>query len=423
MTSNNYTSDQLKTMINNGTLCSVPFRTYELKQGGNHGFCCKWMEPGLHDGEQLLNVANSTITDAWNGTEMNSIRQAMLDGKQVKSCYVCYQEEKNSDASLRLQESAGWLDWEPEKFVDAVNQYTHTGTVTPSKMDLRFSTLCNSMCRMCTPNVSTNLARETQKIIEETPEFVDVVIEYDPAYTKEVDYGLNQSFMQDLQKNLHGVNKLFFLGGETTLMKSIPPLLQYCIDENIAQNIDVQYSMNLTNTAPDAIELLGHFRNVQLVFSIDAYGQLNDYIRYPSHWNVVEKNLQKLLQLPNPFWFVTSPVPMVYNILNWHELVEFWKDYPQVHVNPCDLENPNYLKINNLPQELADSALRSLARSMRSASSELMMEKLKYMMYELQDNPIQQYSQLKLYTYSQDLHRNMFLKDYVPELAEVLDKC
>ncbi len=423
MTSNNYTSDQLKTMINNGTLCSVPFRTYELKQGGNHGFCCKWMEPGLHDGEQLLNVANSTITDAWNGTEMNSIRQAMLDGKQVKSCYVCYQEEKNSDASLRLQESAGWLDWEPEKFVDAVNQYTHTGTVTPSKMDLRFSTLCNSMCRMCTPNVSTNLARETQKIIEETPEFVDVVIEYDPAYTKEVDYGLNQSFMQDLQKNLHGVNKLFFLGGETTLMKSIPPLLQYCIDENIAQNIDVQYSMNLTNTAPDAIELLGHFRNVQLVFSIDAYGQLNDYIRYPSHWNVVEKNLQKLLQLPNPFWFVTSPVPMVYNILNWHELVEFWKDYPQVHVNPCDLENPNYLKINNLPQELADSALRSLARSMRSASSELMMEKLKYMMYELRDNPIQQYSQLKLYTYSQDLHRNMFLKDYVPELAEVLDKC
>lgn len=423
MTSNNYTLDQLKTMINNGTLCSVPFRTYELKQGGNHGFCCKWMEPGLHDGEQLLNVANSTITDAWNGTEMNSIRQAMLDGKQVKSCYVCYQEEKNSNASLRLQESAGWLDWEPEKFVDAVNQYTHTGTVTPSKMDLRFSTLCNSMCRMCTPNVSTNLARETQKIIEKTPEFANVVIEYDPAYTKEVDYGLNQSFMQDLQKNLHGVNKLFFLGGETTLMKSIPPLLQYCIDENIAQNIDVQYSMNLTNTAPDAIELLGHFRNVQLVFSIDAYGQLNDYIRYPSHWNVVEQNLQKLLQLPNPFWFVTSPVPMVYNILNWHELVEFWKDYPQVHVNPCDLENPNYLKINNLPQELADSALRSLARSMRSASSELMMEKLKYMMYELRDNPIQQYSQLKLYTYSQDLHRNMFLKDYVPELAEALDKC
>ena len=423
MTSNNYTSDQLKTMINNGTLCSVPFRTYELKQGGNHGFCCKWMEPGLHNGEQLLNVANSTITDAWNGTEMNSIRQAMLDGKQVKSCYVCYQEEKNSNASLRLQESSGWLDWEPEKFVDAVNQYTHTGTVTPSKMDLRFSTLCNSMCRMCTPNVSTNLARETQKIIEKTPEFADVVIEYDPAYTKDVDYGLNQSFMQDLQKNLHGVNKLFFLGGETTLMKSIPPLLQYCIDENIAQNIDVQYSMNLTNTAPDAIELLGHFRNVQLVFSIDAYGQLNDYIRYPSHWNVVEKNLQKLLQLPNPFWFVTSPVPMVYNILNWHELVEFWKDYPQVHVNPCDLENPNYLKINNLPQELADSALRSLARSMRSTSSELMMEKLKYMMYELRDNPIQQYSQLKLYTYSQDLHRNMFLKDYVPELAEVLDKC
>jgi MoaA/NifB/PqqE/SkfB family radical SAM enzyme len=420
---NQYTEQQIKNMVDNGTLCSVPFRTYELKQGGNHGFCCKWMEPGLRDGETLLNVNNSSIEEAWNGQEINKIRTDMLEGKQIKSCYVCYQEEKSSGASLRLQESNGWLEWEPEKFVSAVNQFNQTSTVTPSKMDLRFSTLCNSMCRMCTPNVSTNLAKETQKIIASTPAFADVVIEYDPAYTKEVDYGLEENFMADLQKNLHGVNKLFFLGGETTLMKSIPPLLQYCIDQNIAQNIDVQYSMNLTNTAPEALRLLGNFRSVQIVFSIDAYGKLNDYIRYPSHWDTVKTNLEKVLALSDPFWFVTSPVPMVYNIMHWHKLIEFWKEYPTVQVNPCDLENPSYLKINNLPKELVPLAFKSLTTSMRLTDSHLMMEKLKYMMHELNENLINEHKKLKIYTDAQDIHRNMYLYNYVPELATVLEKC
>ena len=88
MKSNKYTSEQLKTMVNDGTLCSVPFRTYELKQGGKHGFCCKWIAPGLTQNGKLLDVSNSTIADAWNGDEMHSIRQAMLDYKKAMGGWI-----------------------------------------------------------------------------------------------------------------------------------------------------------------------------------------------------------------------------------------------------------------------------------------------------------------------------------------------
>ena len=429
MKSNKYTSEQLKTMVNDGTLCSVPFRTYELKQGGKHGFCCKWMAPGLTQNGKLLDVSNSTIADAWNGDEMHSIRQAMLEGKQVSACYPCYQEEKSSSASLRLQESNGWLDWLPDQFTKAVNEHIETGKVNDiTKMDLRFSTLCNSMCRMCTPDISTNLARETTKIIAKDPGFKNVIFNYSPEWEKETDYGLDSTFMADLQTHLQGVNKLFFLGGETTIIKSVTTLLQSCVDQGIAGNIDVQYSMNCTNTAPHHIELLGQFRSVQLTLSIDAYGGLNDYIRYPSHWSTIEKNVEELVKLPKPFWIVTSPVPMVYNMLHWHELMRFWSDVNEnyaVDVFPCHLETPSYMKPNNLPHILLPLALKSLHDSLKMPicqNNEVAVERIKHLLYEITTNPIIEHTQLKRHTDAQDLHRNMFLKDYVPDLAEALEK-
>ena len=36
------------------------------------------------------------------------------------------------------------------------------------------------------------------------------------------------------------------------------------------------------------------FKEVTFNFSIDAYGDKNDYIRYPSEWNTIAKNLKTL---------------------------------------------------------------------------------------------------------------------------------
>ena len=72
---------------------------------------------------------------------LNSIRRAQARRETyLESCYVCYQEEKNSDASLRLQEN-GWLDWEQTHLVDAVNQHAHGRNCNTSKMDLRLYTV------------------------------------------------------------------------------------------------------------------------------------------------------------------------------------------------------------------------------------------------------------------------------------------
>lgn len=421
------TKKSLEDLIKNGTMCSVPFRTYELGADGRHRFCCKWMDHLRDNDNNILDVENSDIHSAWNSKDMFQIRQAMLNGEQVSGCYLCYQEEEHSSASLRLQESLGWLDYQPNEFVDVVQEFIDSSEVKqPQKMDLRLSSICNSMCRMCTPNVSTQLARETEKIIATDAKFADLVVEYDPKYTKEIDYGLHSEFIKDLQKNLYGVKKLFFLGGETSIIRSLPEILQFCVDENIAKDIDIQFSMNLTNSAPKAIKLLEHFNRVQINLSIDGYGALNEYIRYPGKWRVIESNLMKLLKLPESFWFVAAPTPSVYNILYWDQFMEWWKDINSVrdvYMSANHLETPEYLKINNLPEQCVPQAVQALKNSMRmniSKDDNVIHEKHMYMMREVINNPLNQQTQLRDYTLFQDNHRNMHLKDYVPELADAL---
>lgn len=420
----------IKKMIEQGTLCAYPFRTFELGPHGRYRFCCKWDQLGMNKqgSNQYVSVSNGKIQEGWNHPELNAIRRDMLEGKKVSGCWQCYNEEKSSDASLRQQESHWWADQYPEDFASAINEFETTGRIDkPWQMDLRLSTLCNLMCRMCTPDISTNLAKETGKIIKVNSDF-STVTTYEPEYEKEIDFGLNKKFMEDLQNNMQGVRKLFFLGGEPSVMRSIPILLQYCIDKDIAKNIEVQFSTNLTNPANKCIEKLSHFKSVQLTFSIDGFEKVNDYIRYPSKWDVVKKNLKTMLKLPKPFHFVTSPVPQVYNILNWYELMEFWQTvnvWNDVLVAPCHLEDPGFLKINNLPEALRPMAIDRLEKCFKldiCRNDQIIKEKIKFMITELEKKPMGKtyQSRLQLYTHSVDSHRDMNIKDYIPDLANGL---
>ena len=429
------TLDNINQMINNGTLCPYAFNTYELGPQGRQRFCCVWKEQALvdDDGNQL-NVNNSVIQDAWNSTQLNQIRQDMLDGKQIQGCERCYHEEQTSSASLRLQESHRILEIPEDTsfFINTINEFVDTGKVEHiRRMDLRLASLCNLACVMCTPDISTTSAREAKKILQKDYSFEEFT-NYDPIFESEVDFGLDENYIHDVQDNIHYVNKIFFIGGEPSVMRSIPALLQYCIDQDIAKNIEVQFSINVTNLAQRSIELLSHFKSVQITLSIDGVGKVNEYIRYPSKWDKIMSNLEMLMKLPQPFWFSTAPVPMVYNVLHWYDLMKFWDDINknlmvgrQIYVGPCDLVDPPFLKFQNLPQELRPLAIDRLKQCFDLEmynTNDTILEKTKYMISELENDTFDEFRYEQLISYSKilDNHRNLSINECIPELAEVL---
>ena len=88
-------------------------------------------------------------------------------------------------------------------------------------------------------------------------------------------------------------------GGEPTLALSQYKLFDYCIENDLASNIRLKYNTNLTNVPQKMLDYWKHFKRVQLNASIDAVGDRDRYILYPSTWEKIEENFDKLNGIPS----------------------------------------------------------------------------------------------------------------------------
>ena len=104
--------------------------------------------------------------------------------------------------------------------------------------------------------------------------------------------------------------------------------------------------------------MLCKFKEVTFFASIDGYGLTQEYIRYPSDWNQVSKNLTKLVDRQSENIMIrVAPVVQITNLNNIVDLFEFCEEFNRkagknvVDIFLVNLEFPKYLKITNLPVE------------------------------------------------------------------------
>ena len=91
--------------------------------------------------------------------------------------------------------------------------------------------------------------------------------------------------------------KLLFLdirGGETLMVPEIKKVL-INIPEDIAKNITLKIQTNGTILPdPTWTNIFKKFKNTKINVSIDAYGDDNTYVRYPSNWQKILKTIKYL---------------------------------------------------------------------------------------------------------------------------------
>ena len=66
------------------------------------------------------------------------------------------------------------------------------------------------------------------------------------------------------------------------------------IESNYAKEVELIFTTNATNINQKFIEKSKQFKSVSFNVSIDAVGELANYIRNPSDWKTIESNMQKL---------------------------------------------------------------------------------------------------------------------------------
>ena len=137
------------------------------------------------------------------------------------------------------------------------------------------------------------------------------------------------------------------------------------VDSGNAKNCVLRYNSNGLELPDKLFSLWSHFKEVKFNFSIDAVGVRNEYIRYPTSWDTVVKNLDILDKTPDNITVNIACAIQALNVMHLPDLVE-WKEhqnYKKINLPPYGagligthlVYLPSYLNVRVLPEHIKKS--------------------------------------------------------------------
>ena len=384
------------------TFCVLPWMHVATNAAGTMRVCCN-STPGKngleHPSGGKYKLHKHDIREAWNSKTMTTIRQQFLDGERPDMCERCFREEDAGVKSARQSWNEGWFRSD--------NDYSN---ITPEPkaqyVDLRLGNLCNLKCRMCNPYASNQWVSEWNMIEDPLPEE-----ELQRLDTDTMTWPNKTKVWEKLIAVADTIEEVYLTGGEPTLALAQYKLFDYLIERGLNENIILKYKTNLTNIPQRMIEYWDKFKTVKLNCSIDAYGDLNRYIRYPTNWKLVDKNLKRFLDMKSVRVQIHTTV-QINNILHLNTWFDWVKQFDKfVYLNI--LNHPEYLNIRVLPPELKQLATERL----ENYSVEKLDSTIDYMWAEDWSNRWQEYVR---YTHTLDKSRKENILNVVPEFKDYI---
>lgn len=333
------------------TFCILPWMHLATSASGTLRVCCN-STPGdniiKRKNGHPYRIGDTDLTDAWNSSMMQGIRHDLLHNKRPTICSRCFKEEDAGIKSARESWNQAWMF-----------EYEHS-TTPPMQIkyiDLRLGNLCNLKCRMCNPYASSQWVNEWNTVGGSlTPSEIDNL--------KKMDWFDNTQVWDNIAGFADSIEEIYLTGGEPTLAISQYILFDKLIQLGVANKIRLKYNTNLTNIPEKMLEYWSHFKQIKINASIDAVGDLNRYIRYPTAWSSVEKNLRifRDMELDGKCKLQIHITVQAYNILDLDRLMAYLSNgnYNDIHLNV--LNHPKHLNIKVLPEKLKDIAATKLSK-------------------------------------------------------------
>ena len=327
--------DKIETLTGSKTFCVLPWIHFATRPNGDMRLCCNANSSGAgvdheiglvkNETGQPANFGRETPMSAWNNEYMKDVRLTMLEGKIPASCAKCHKEEFNGVASKRIWETGTWVE-DGIDLPELIKQTEEDGTVPESLvyLDLRLGHTCNLKCIMCSPHDSSMWVADHKKVypLFQANELKDQMRwdrkEFNNSWHE------NPDFWKEMYAQIPNLKQVYFAGGEPLLIKEHKLFLEEIIRQGYADKILVRYNTNGLLINDEIIELWKKFKKVKVGFSIDAVGDRNYYIRYPSDWDTIERNLHKLDNTPNNIQVSIATAIQILNIKHLPELVK-WK--------------------------------------------------------------------------------------------------
>lgn len=240
---------------------------------------------------------NLKPSEFWTGITRSTALHNMENDLDVKGCEGCYHNESLNIASVR-------------QFFHSYNDLQTKSL--PTLLDLDFSNFCNLKCVMCNEDRSSEWAKDQGK-------------------NNNGISTISQNFIDDLIHMSGEAREITIQGGEPSIMEEYEYYFENLHKKNLTKNINLSIITNLTNLNNKFYNLLEKFRSVRLSVSIDAFGLANDYIRWPSKFEQIEKNLIKLSYLHRDCRVEIFNTLNILSLFNYGHFLHWCKKIEQIY--------------------------------------------------------------------------------------------
>lgn len=307
------------------TFCILPFIHMQHKPSGQMKPCCRFefhnkeyktAEGGYVFDEHNLNNG-ATLSQSQNSELWESIRQKLLNNEMVGGCSKCYAEEDKTGFSMRTNENSlrnnEKQDGPARDVSKPIIEY----------LEMTFGNYCNLKCRTCNADLSSTWWEDENKLVE-TGKYPDRFYYLNREGKKVVNVPFNWQ-----KEDFVNVKEIKFTGGEPMIHPDFLKLMDMLIDMDVAKNIKLDVFTNCSWLPGEKyMSRLRKFKEIVLSLSIDGVGKVNEYIRHPSKWEVVDAAVTEWLTLEHEnrqhIQVIWNPTINIYNIAELGSMVEWW---------------------------------------------------------------------------------------------------
>lgn len=259
-------SEKLTNSSNSPKKCKWLDNHISMDTLGNLRPCCNWDD---RDRKDLVKV--SDIEKYKDSDFLASVRKDLDNGIFPEGCRDCEEEESYGFESLRLQSERKYRN-------------------NRKDAEIKFGNKCNLSCSMCGPVNSSLIDTELTKLDSQG---IQHKLIQRHKYSFDVWYE-DENNLQKLAEFLHDRDEIRFTGGEPTVNNYLQKFCEYLLVYNSKPSLRI--TTNGNNLPTKLLSILEKF-DVEWHFSIDGYKEINEYIRYPSSWDKIIKNIAKAQQI------------------------------------------------------------------------------------------------------------------------------
>jgi organic radical activating enzyme len=405
----------------NEYFCPNPFVYATNSLEGIVKYCCLVQRGIKDDNGNEFKSSNASLSEVWNSKDLNNVRQQMIEGKPVNDCEVCYKLERMGGGSLRTDLTAHWMNGpRKEHFDKALAEYhAGQGMSGPVSMEIRTGNLCNLKCRMCYPTASVLIEKEFIKLRKQDSEWNKISNDIGSSMLS------HDGYFQEVINNFHRMDALRFSGGEPFLTDITLQIIHEAASTGHSSHIDLFVNTNFTRITTELLEDLKTFRTVNIDISLDGYKQVHEYIRSGLEWTSIEENLLKIKPyLTQNFFLSTNTTVQNLNVLYLEDILQWTIGKLDITPVLCVLDNPKFLAINNMPDDMKREAASRLNKLIESdlvknfRQSHWLQGRLKSIIetIELPADP-EEINRFLYFTQTTDKNRNQDYRVSVPEIA------